>query len=58
MVRSPTIRTLEDVPESKANKKEKVVFAFIHVEPKDVKNGSFSGTKLVKNASLLILTFS
>ena len=50
---TPTIKTLEDVPESEPEEKEKVVVAFIHVEPKDVENGSSSETKLVKNAKWL-----
>ena len=49
----PTIKTLENVQNSEPEEHEKVVVAFIHVEPKDVENGSSSETKLVKNAKWL-----
>ena len=50
---NPTIRTLEDAPEPRAEEHEKVVVAFIHVEPGDVEAESSSETKLVKNVKWL-----
>ncbi|MCK5836801.1 MAG: hypothetical protein KAH09_06005 [Desulfobacula sp.] len=50
---TPTIKTLENVHEAKPEAKEKVVVAFVHVEPKDIQDGSSSETKLVKNAKWL-----
>ena len=50
---TPAIKTLENVPESEPEEQEKVVVAFVHVEPKDIKNGSSSETKLIKNAKWL-----
>lgn len=47
---TPTIKTLENVPDSEPEEQERVVVAFVHVEPKDIQNGSSSETKLVKNA--------
>jgi len=49
----PTLKALEDAPEPRAEKYEKVVVAFIHVEPGDVEGGSSAETKLVKNAKWL-----
>ncbi len=50
---TPTIKTLDQVPVSKSDEKKEVVVAFVHVEPKDVDQGSSSETKLVKNAKWL-----
>ena len=50
---TPTIKTLEKVSESEPEEQENVVVAFVHVEPKDVEDGSSSETKLVKNAKWL-----
>lgn len=50
---TPTIKTLDQVPISKPDGKNKVVVAFVHIEPKDVEQGSSSETKLVKNAKWL-----
>jgi len=50
---TPTIKTLDQVPISKPDEKNKVVVAFVHIEPKDVEQGSSSETKLVKNAKWL-----
>ncbi|WP_462271529.1 threonyl-tRNA synthetase editing domain-containing protein [Desulfobacter sp.] len=50
---TPTIKTLDQVPISKPDEKIKVVVAFVHIEPKDVEQGSSSETKLVKNAKWL-----
>ena len=50
---TPTIKTLDQVPISKSDEKNKVVVAFVHIEPKDVEQGSSSETKLVKNAKWL-----
>ena len=47
---APTIKTLDLVPESEPEEQEKVVVAFLHVEPKDVEKDSTSETKLVKNS--------
>jgi len=47
---TPTIKTLDHMPGSKPDEKNKVVVAFVHIEPKDVEQGSSSETKLVKNA--------
>ncbi len=49
----PAIKTIDDVPDAKADEYEKVIVAFVHVEPKDVDNGNTSETKLVKNAKWL-----
>ncbi|MBI9087088.1 MAG: hypothetical protein JEZ11_26070 [Desulfobacterales bacterium] len=46
---NPTIKTLDDAPDATASSHEKAVVAFIHVEPKDIGEGSVE-TKLVKNA--------
>ena len=50
---TPTIKTLEQVAESGPDEQEKVVVAFVHVEPGDVEPGSSAETKLVKNAKWL-----
>jgi len=50
---TPTIKTLDQVPVSEADGKDKVVVAFVHIEPKDVGQGTSSETKLVKNAKWL-----
>lgn len=50
---TPTIKTLDQVPISGPNGKNKVVVAFVHIEPKDIENSSSSETKLVKNAKWL-----
>lgn len=50
---TPTIKTLDQVPISKPDGKNKIVVAFVHIEPKDVEQGSSSETKLVKNAKWL-----
>lgn len=50
---TPTIKTLDQVPISEPDGKNKVVVAFVHVEPKDVEQDSSSETKLVKNAKWL-----
>ncbi|WDP93005.1 MAG: hypothetical protein HUN04_26100 [Desulfobacter sp.] len=47
---TPTMKTLEDVPESASGERDEVVVAFVHVEPGDVEAGSSAETKLVKNA--------
>ncbi len=49
----PTIKTLDDAPDAAADAHEKVVVAFIHVEPKDEGSESSAETKLVKNAKWL-----
>jgi hypothetical protein len=50
---NPAIKTLDDVPDSEPARHEKAVVAFVHVEPKDLENGSSAETKLVKNAKWL-----
>ncbi|MGM0655042.1 MAG: threonyl-tRNA synthetase editing domain-containing protein [Thermodesulfobacteriota bacterium] len=50
---TPTIKILDQVPISKPDEKNKVVVAFVHIEPKDVEQCSSSETKLVKNAKWL-----
>ncbi len=45
---TPTIKTLDQVPISEPDGKNKVVVTFVHIEPKDVEPGSSSETKLVK----------
>lgn len=49
----PAFKTLEDAPEASAAEYEKVVVAFVHVEPEDVAAGSSAETKLVKNTKWL-----
>ena len=50
---NPSLKTLDDAPEAKADSMEKAVAAFIHVEPQDIENGGPAETKLVKNAKWL-----
>ncbi len=50
---NPSIKTLENATDAKAEKYENVVVVFVHVEPKDVEKGSSAETKLVKNAKWL-----
>ncbi len=50
---NPSIKTIEQAGQAKAETYEKVVVAFIHVEPQDVKPGSSAETKLVKNVKWL-----
>jgi len=49
---NPAVKTLADAPDALADAREKAVVAFIHVQPKDVGDGSVE-TKLVKNAKWL-----
>ena len=55
---TPTIKTLETAPVSASEAHEKVVVAFVHVEPKDIQDGSSAETKLVKNAKWLARKWS
>lgn len=50
---NPAIKTLEEVPDAEPDGFRDVVVAFIHVEPKDVLDGSSAETKLIKNAKWL-----
>ena len=50
---TPAIRTLDDVPKAEPAENKNAVVAFVHIEPKDVDEGSSSETKLVKNAKWL-----
>ena len=49
----PTIKTLDDAPDARSDAYQKVVVAFIHVEPQDTGRESSAETKLVKNAKWL-----
>jgi hypothetical protein len=49
---NPAMKTLDDAPDGTAERHEKAVVAFIHVEPGDG-NRSGAETKLVKNAKWL-----
>ena len=49
----PTIKSLDDAPHAQSDTHEKVVVAFIHVEPPDAGGESSAETKLVKNAKWL-----
>lgn len=49
----PALKTLSDAPEAVPMAHEQAVVAFIHVEPRDVVDGSSAETKLVKNAKWL-----
>ena len=49
----PALRALEEAPEAEPGSFVDSVVAFIHVEPKDVVQGSHAETKLVKNAKWL-----
>jgi len=50
---TPTIKSLDQVPESGPDAAGDVVVAFVHVEPRDVEKGSSAETKLVKNSKWL-----
>ena len=50
---APAIKTLESAAAAEPSVNEKVVVAFVHVEPKDVAGDSPAETKLVKNAKWL-----
>jgi hypothetical protein len=50
---NPTLKTLSDAPDAAPMAHEKAVVAFIHVEPRDMADGSAAETKLVKNAKWL-----
>lgn len=50
---TPTMKTVEGAPDAEPGMRERVVAAFVHVEPPDVKADSTAETKLVKNAKWL-----
>jgi hypothetical protein len=50
---NPTMKTLPETPDAKAGDLQNGIVAFIHVEPKDVADGSSAETKLAKNAKWL-----
>jgi len=50
---TPAIKTLENVPAAKPSENDNTVVAFIHIEPRDVEDGSSAETKLVKNSKWL-----
>ncbi len=49
----PAVKTLEDAPDAAPGVFDKTIVSFVHVEPKDVTDGSSAETKLVKNAKWL-----
>ena len=49
----PAIKTLETVADSGPGEFSEVIVAFVHVEPKDVEEGSSSEKKLLKNLKWL-----
>ena len=50
---TPAMKSLEEAPEALPGTYEKTVAAFVHIEPKDLEEGSQAETKLVKNAKWL-----
>ena len=50
---APALKTLADAPDAGPSAHKTCIVAFIHVEPKDVVQGSSAETKLVKNAKWL-----
>jgi len=50
---TPAIKTLENAPDGKPAENDNTVVAFIHIEPRDVEDGSSAETKLVKNSKWL-----
>ncbi|WP_022663718.1 threonyl-tRNA synthetase editing domain-containing protein [Desulfospira joergensenii] len=50
---TPTLKTLDQVPDSQPDEFTDTVVAFVHVEPKDLETGSSAETKLLKNAKWL-----
>lgn len=54
----PAMKTLESAPPAEPAAYERVVVAFVHVEPGDVEPGSTAETKLVKNAKWLARKWS
>jgi len=50
---NPAIKTLEDVPEAFPGDYQQAIVAFIHIEPKDVQEGSSAPKKLLKNLKWL-----
>jgi len=49
----PAIKTLETAPEAESGDYQDILVAFIHVEPKDIIEGSSSEKKLLKNIKWL-----
>lgn len=49
----PSQKTLEDAPEALPMTHEQAIVVFVHVEPRDVDEGSSAETKLAKNAKWL-----
>lgn len=49
----PAIKTLDTAPDSGPGAFSEVIVAFVHVEPKDVEEGSSSEKKLLKNLKWL-----
>jgi len=49
----PAMKTIETAPEAKEGHYQEVLVPFIHVEPKDVLEGSSSEKKLLKNIKWL-----
>ena len=50
---TPAIKTLDSAPESAPGESHEAVVAFIHVEPRDVLDGSSAEKKLLKNLKWL-----
>ena len=50
----PAIKTLIQAPDAQAGEHQQSIVAFIHIEPKDVLEGSSSATKLLKNLKWLV----
>jgi len=49
----PAMKTLTEAPEAQKGEYQEVLVAFIHIEPKDVLEGSSSEKKLLKNLKWL-----
>jgi len=47
------MKTLKDAPEAQPGDYQDVIVAFVHIEPKDVLEGSSAATKLLKNLKWL-----
>lgn len=50
---NPAIKTLDSVPDSEPGNFKEVIVAFVHIEPKDIQQGSSSEKKLLKNLKWL-----
>jgi hypothetical protein len=50
---NPAMKTLEAMPDAEPGHFEKLIVAFVHVEPKDIEPGSSAEKKLLKNLKWL-----